>query len=366
MKSRIMRLSAVALLAGAAVVTLVPHATSYVSTSAMVNAPLLVVRAPFDAMVVEGSAPAAAPVLAGDPLLRLAAARPDRQALAAVRAEMDAVQAEIGALAEQMRAIAAHEADLRMGLAAQDPTSQRPLQRPWQAGDVPDPGGASGAGSHARQPLDATALHVYDLVARRDALRGRLLALEDQEAILAEDLARRSTFEPTAVAAAVVRRAAPGPGEAVAAGDTLMELLDCERRFLEVSLPGHLFERIRPGDRASVLLKGASARIEGEVEAIGGGGALFDGGSLAYRPPEIGPSSVQVRIRLAPANPAMPEVAATFCDVGRAAEVRFARDRPAGLDRIVRVAHAVGEWTWGLLPELARSGAPVPEDAGVL
>jgi len=40
--------------------------------------------------------------------------------------------------------------------------------------------------------------------------------------------------------------------------------------------------------------------------------------------------------------------------------------RPAGLDRIVRVAHAVGEWTWGLLPELARSGAPVPEDAGVL
>jgi hypothetical protein len=288
--------------------------------------PSLVVRALSTRWWSRAPHPAAAPVLAGDPPSPPGGGPTDRQALAAVRAEMDAVQAEIGALAEQMRAIAAHEADLRTGLAALAPgVSASPAAGPGRRGTSRAPG--SGGGREPRPPAPRRdRVAVYDLPRAATTSRGRLLALGDQEAILAEDLARRSTFEPTAVAAASSGRAAPGPGEAVAAGDTRVELLDCERRFL--------------GCRCRATCSSGYVRATGVGPAQGrrshrrGGGGDWrrrrpvDGGSLRVPPAGDRPSSVQVRIRLAPANPAMPEVAATSATW---ADRRGAlRARPAG------------------------------------
>ncbi len=423
-----MRLSAAALLAGAAVATMAPHATSYVSSSAVVNAPLVAVRAPFDGVLLEGSPAFATGVSAGGRLLRLGAERQNHDAIEAVRAEVGATRAEIAALAEQIGAVSELRTDLRERIAAHDgavamylaaerreaeaalqsaevqrrqveaeqdriaqlaqtgTASQAALERvqadhQMATAEVEERAarrdaldlearslgrgiaidGATDGGVYARQRLDEVTLQLAGLTARRDTLLGRLAALEAQSAAIEADLARRRAFEPVAAAPAVVWRATPARGASVAVGDTLMELLDCEQRFVEVSLPGRHFERVRPGDPATILFKGAGARVGGRVEAVGGAGARFDHPSLASDPAEIGVGDVQVLVRLDPVDPSDADVAASFCDVGRTAEVRFARGGRGLLDRIAAAANALR--TWGRAP--TEPGVRVSEvDAG--
>jgi hypothetical protein len=197
---------------------------------------------------------------------------------------------------------------------------------------------------YARQRLDEVTLQLAELRSRRDRLSGRRGALVAQHEAIASDFARRAMFEPVAPDDVVVWRAAPSSGSSVVAGDLLMELLDCRNRFVEVSLPGSLFEQIRPGDPATLLFKGAADRVEAHVEAVGGAGARFDHPSLASDPPEVDDGDIQVLVRLDPADVGAPEVAASFCDVGRMAEVRFLR---SGGGPLVQVATAVGSFaTW--------------------
>lgn len=424
MRSRILRLSAATLLIGAAVATVAPHATNHISSSAVVNAPLLAVRAPFSGLLSQGSAAFASPVAAGSTLLRLGADRLDQDAVEAVQAEITATDAEVAALVTQIATVEGMQADLRQRIAAHDAAALDYLEMAKRVADAAldragaqlrqieaerarlsrlaasgtateaaldeiearhgmaiaevdeaaarresvglearslregiTLGPATDAMDYARQRLDEVTLQLAELRSRRDRLSGRRGALDAQLVAMASDLARRTSFEPVAPDSAVVWRAAPADGSSVAEGDLLMELLDCRNRFVEVSLPGRLFEEIRPGDPATILFKGASDRIGAHVEAVGGAGARFDHPSLASDPPEVDDGDIQVLVRLDPTNAGSPEVAASFCDVGRMAEVRFARLGQGPLDWAARTTASFGTWVQDLVPSENQIGA---------
>ena len=111
-----MRLSAATLLAGAAVATMAPHLTSYISSSAVVNAPLLSVRAPFDGLLDETSRAFANAVAPGELLLRLEGERQDQDALAAVQAEIRGLTAALAHMDPDNPAVPRLEARLDRAL----------------------------------------------------------------------------------------------------------------------------------------------------------------------------------------------------------------------------------------------------------
>lgn len=419
MKSRVMRLSAAALLAGSAAATMAPHLTSYISTSAVVNAPVLVIRAPFAGVLTQGAPDFASPVQAGELLLRLDSERQDRDAWAAVRAQTGATRAEVAALVAHIAVVTEVREDLRTRIEGHDEAAAlllaagrrearaaldraevrrtqaraerdriaRLLQRGAASRNALEAAQAdlsiaeaeaqevaarldaldleaqalargiaigvpAGDGGPIRQRLDDVTLLLAELQSRRAMLEGRLAALDAQDQAVGDDFLRRTTFAPEASSPGVVWRASSAEGTPVLPGDTLLEILDCSRRFVEVSLPGHLFERIRPGDPATVRFKGTAESFEAHVEAVGGAGARFDRPSLASDPIELSAGDIQVLVRLDPVDPAQSQVAAS-CDVGRTAEVRFAREGSATAGRILALAQGL----WG------RSAAPQRADA---
>lgn len=423
MRSRVLRLSAASLLLGAAVTTIAPHVTNYISTSAIVNAPILAVRAPFPGLLTEASPAFASPVQAGQPLLRIDGERQDQDGLVALQAEVRATQSEIEALAAQIASVSGLEADLRRRIAAHDRAAGRYLAAERQSlqaradsavsaegqaeaerdrvailtanGAAPhlsleeaeaqarsarlateaalaelraldvrleslsqgaafDP--TLSAGAYAHQRLDEVTLLKAQLASRRDTLRGRLAALDRQVATVSADFLRRTAFLPRAAAPAVVWRGSPPEGTSIMAGDTLVELLDCRNRFIEVALPARLSGEIRPGDPAIIQLKGASEAFQARVEAVGGAGARFDHPNLASDPVDTGPSDIQVLIWLDPVDPNGPGVAATFCDVGKTAEVRFARQAPKTLSALAAAFGALGAWGRSLASDTPVAG----------
>ncbi len=168
------------------------------------------------------------------------------------------------------------------------------------------------------------------------------MATEEHLRAMRADLEAKASFEPRAASTGVVWRAAPAAGTSVASGDALVELLDCERRFVEVSLSGRHFENIAPGDPATILLKGSGKRFTAHVEAVGGAGARFDHPNLASDTPSVAAGDVQILVRLDPVDLDDPNVAATFCDVGRTAEVRFARPKGAVAGQFIAHLKAFG------------------------
>jgi multidrug resistance efflux pump len=432
MRSRILRLSAASLLAVAAAITVAPHATHHISTAAMVNAPLIRISAPFDGRVVVASQAAATAPKVGEPLLEVAAQRPETGEVEALAARLKSLQARDAALSGRMerlermreelrrrlarhleiagrwaeaerrrmqaatRAAAARQARMAAELERAQRLSARGLMTeaeldgtrararalaaelarrraeaavlaarteavmegaPIDAGD--------GGGLDLRRRLDDLRLRLVDLRGRRAAARGRLAALETQLAAARSALEARRSFGPAATEGRVVWRASPDPGTPVSREQVVLELLDCRRRFIEVSLPERHFERIRPGDAASVRLKGGADSFEARVEAVGGAGVWRRTGRAAAPRPQTGAGELHAVLRLDPADATRPEVAATYCDVGRSAQVRFEREALPQVERlaetIARAAARLGLAAWAGMT--ADAGEPGGEAA---
>jgi multidrug resistance efflux pump len=122
------------------------------------------------------------------------------------------------------------------------------------------------------------------------------------------------------------------PGSAVTEGQTVLDLADCDRRFVAVELPEREFEHIKAGDRAAVRLIGSDEWKYGEIRQVRGSAAHDDGRLLAAQIPVPTQSNITVEVSLPP-DSAGPR-GTSFCGIGRLAEVRFNRERPAILDRV--------------------------------
>lgn len=114
-------------------------------------------------------------------------------------------------------------------------------------------------------------------------------------------------------------------GAAIRAGQPVMDLLDCRRRFLQVALPERKAEVVHPGDPADIRLIGSSTWLKGHVVTIAGAAGRRQDDLLAaatYSQP--GTREIMVDVALPVPDPSRFD-ASRKCDVGRQAEVRFSR-----------------------------------------
>jgi multidrug resistance efflux pump len=105
-------------------------------------------------------------------------------------------------------------------------------------------------------------------------------------------------------------------GERVAAGDAVVELVDCQEAFVVASVPQDKLPRLAVGAVARVRISGESADREGRVLAVTGDERLGGDRNLAAAPASARNSNGTARISLAPSG-----IRGAECLVGRTARV---------------------------------------------
>ena len=147
-------------------------------------------------------------------------------------------------------------------------------------------------------------------------------------------LDRVSHFQLTLPAHHVVWSVAASPGSTVSEGQTVLDLADCEHRFVVVELPEREFEKIKAGTPALVRLIGSNDWTQGPIQQVRGSAARADDRLLAAQVQRPDPGSITVEIGL-PEDDAQAD-RNNFCNIGRLAEVRFQRAGFAFLDSVGR------------------------------
>ncbi len=394
--NRFLRLTAAALLMLAVCWTLFPHATNYISTSAVVNAPLLSIKSPIDGRIEAASSGLAEAVATGQRMVLVQSGRKDRELLQELLARDHLLAAETEAKARQARELSAlraemarreelyrselagwlrvHSAELRAELEAATATRQETEDRIARSRALAGEGtlalanlkqdeaelaratAAVGAAqarleatgrelealgqgilvqhgtsdvSYSQQRIDDIDLRLNELSAEREGLAADRAALAARIKDAERENAARESFEPIASARGVIWRASGAPGSAILTGDEIMQVVDCERRFVEVAVSERLFDAIRPGSTAWVQFRGSSEHFAAKVAAVRGSGAKFSNPQLAAETPVVAEGQLRVLVPLQPAQAGVTSASggdAAFCDVGRTAEVRFERD----------------------------------------
>lgn len=417
--SRTIRILAALFVCSAVATLLWPRATGYVSRFAVVNAPVLTVRAPINGVILTPTPGLAAAVAKDDVLFDLQATQTSRSEIARLRAELRVRTAEARALEAEVRQATAVVEGLRLRVASETEselvfltrkleqaradrllneiawdrasTELARLEDLFARGRVPEteveramfarkeaeaeiaaddaeiaalkveigaieaglpsPAG-TGRRDFAYDRLDDMVMALGDIrtrhvaaAARRDALAAELRQIRDE----LDGLAR---FRPAASTDGVIWTASRQAGASVTLGSDLFQVLDCERRFIEVIFDERAFENLPQGTEAEVRLRGSEQSFRASVvsrHAAGRGATLSAVDAAVLEPYETG--GVKVFLRIDPADVRNPDVAAAFCDVGRTAEVFVRHQRFAGLWGPVR--ERIGHWWSGQETALA-------------
>ncbi len=165
-----------------------------------------------------------------------------------------------------------------------------------------------------RQELESLALQETarssQLAAEIDAERDRMTRLDNYQIVLP--------------AGYVVWSTTASPGSSVTEGQAILDLADCEHRFVAVEIPERDFEQISMGDKVAVRLLGGDDWREGRVQQIRGSAARADDRLFAAQVPSAGPGTITVEVTL-PSDDATQTDGANSCGIGRLAEVRIRR-----------------------------------------
>ena len=108
----VLRVSAAAVLVASVATAVVPHLTDYISTNAIVNAPLVSVNAPFDGVVDMPSLGPARAVRKGDVIVELREDRNQSSGVRALNSEVETISGEIMALQMQRNRLRVLSEDL--------------------------------------------------------------------------------------------------------------------------------------------------------------------------------------------------------------------------------------------------------------
>lgn len=178
--------------------------------------------------------------------------------------------------------------------------------------------GHIGAG-YAEQRLDEIALRRAELARlesfQQAALRRAEQRLQEEEAQYAWE--REATLVPPA--SQTVWRLRAQPGQRVAPGEVLAELVDCRNIFLLAAVPQSALPSLPRGTSARLRLAGEQREWPGMVVGRLGEGVVREADNLAALPSRPVAPSALVKIALEP----LPE--GTPCPVGRVGRVLFER-----------------------------------------
>ncbi len=101
---------------------------------------------------------------------------------------------------------------------------------------------------YSQQRIDGIELSIATLATERRRTASERAALDGQITVEQQLIAEREIFVPTSPSAGVIWKQSGPVGETVVPGDVLVQTIDCDARFLEVTLAGRHFGSIAPGD----------------------------------------------------------------------------------------------------------------------
>lgn len=371
--------------------SLLPRFTSHISTSAVVNAPVVIIRSPVEGVVENYRFETAAMVSPGEELLVFREMGTDLSAQADIQARLSMSQAAAEAVRKRIATIEALRKDLILRHETYLKWQQAILEREVEALDAEQ--------REARQRLEALTLEadrrrtlrdratvaentyqeieyqrraqverILALQAHRDVRQLKLQALKDgilagtdgsntqytlqrqdearlEIAALDDELrdhlaetealsvqlevqrqifARENRIAVASPVSGVVWRSAASDERPVLPGDEVVELLDCNARFLEAYLPEALMDTIQLGDLADVKLTGDSNSFRAPIVSILGHGARYNHVELAAQ--DDAPKKGKMRVIIDLNRSGLARDPHRFCHVGRTAQVSFPRD----------------------------------------
>lgn len=177
---------------------------------------------------------------------------------------------------------------------------------------------------YSQQRDDEIMLRLIDLHASAKNLQTNVKTLQGQIAAETRRVAANDVYQQTAVVSGVVWDTSGPKGTPVRAGDTLVNVLDCSRAFLEVSLDESQAKNIKPGDDAKIRIAGDDHAIDGTVRALRGADTRADTDEhTAESEPET-PGQMTVLVDMPAPDQNQPQD--NFCHVGRVAKVMFGND----------------------------------------
>jgi len=179
---------------------------------------------------------------------------------------------------------------------------------------------------YSQQRDDEIMLRLVDLNAGAKNLQATAKELQGQVAAEARRMAADEIYQQDALVTGVVWESTGPKGTPVRSGDTLVNVLDCGRAFLEVNLEESQTKGIKPGDAAKIRLPGETSAIDGTVRALRGAVARTDSDERTAENEPQTPGQMTVIVDL----PALAEGQSqdNFCHVGRVAEVVFSGMAP--------------------------------------
>lgn len=176
--------------------------------------------------------------------------------------------------------------------------------------------------AYQKQRMDDIAMRQHDLDSKIKEANIRLEALSKAVPLEESRFKRMSEATITAPFNGVAWRVFSSKGTHVDTTRPILELVDCSKVFVDTSIHERYFNKVKPGDPATIKLVGQKHVLKGKVQSIRGGSlsesstAFLAGASQVLRPHEI-----QVMIKIDEKD--VEKGKGEFCFMGRTGEVSF-------------------------------------------
>lgn len=167
---------------------------------------------------------------------------------------------------------------------------------------------------------------LLDIADQQKIIQTLQQTVKDAQAELAQaqaDMQRQQTVEVKTPTTGVIWRLDTQKGQFVEEGDTLGNVVDCGRRWVDVYVEERALRSLQPGTPATIELYGSKSQVfQGKVSLVRSGlGRLAAGEDVAIPLTPNLPRDSQVRVELAPdTDKGEPNL---FCYVGYTARVSF-------------------------------------------
>lgn len=172
------------------------------------------------------------------------------------------------------------------------------------------------------QRIDEINIRVTEIDSRILEVSTRLKAIKERIKLEEDRLSGLEKREIRAPAFSVVLRSYVMDGTHVDEKTKIVDIIDCTKVYVDMTIHEGYFERIKIGERAKIKLRGSTEFIYGTVTHIRGGAAFAEPEkNLAGVAPIRKPHEMQVLIQIDPED--LYNTASDFCHVGRTGEVSF-------------------------------------------
>lgn len=172
------------------------------------------------------------------------------------------------------------------------------------------------------QRRDEIRISIEEIDARLGENESRLVAINERIRIEESRLSGLEAREIVASGNSVILHSYIMEGSHVDEKTKIVDIIDCSKVFVDATINGMYFEKIKIGERVDVTLEGTPKKLHGTVIHLRGGATFAEPEkNIAGVAPLRRPHEMQVLIQIDPDD--LYNTAQDYCYVGRTAEVIF-------------------------------------------